>query len=215
MIKEGYRATNNDLAAYLKEVDDTSKPGQRAAPVDRPIRNLPPTSVVVLSAEAYPSLLSSAAPKLSLTDLTELWKAKIAEHGGQVWEQGAGSLLCVWVSHSGLSDSVRRALKAATKIAKNAKEAGFSPSIGISPGVARISAETQRPGSGWELAGPFYLARWMMNLSAHRGRVLLTEVAANQVEGGTTLLGRIPIQNSRYINLYELDMSEKAAGRRR
>jgi serine/threonine protein kinase len=214
MIKEGYRATNNDLSAYLKEVDDTSKPGQRAVPIDRPIRNLPPTSVVVLSAEGYPSLLSSASPKLSLTDLTEVWKGKVAEYGGQVWEQGSGSLLCVWISHSGLTDSVRRALKAAMKISQIAKEAGFAPSIGISPGVARISAETQRPTSGWELAGPFYLARWMMNLSAHRGRVLLTEVAARQVDLGTTLLGRIPIQNSRYINLYELDISDKAESAR-
>jgi hypothetical protein len=57
---------------------------------------------------------------------------------------------------------------------------------------------------GWELAGPFYLARWMMNLSAHRGRVLLTEVAARQVASRTTLLGRIPLQGNKFINLYEL-----------
>ena len=44
----------------------------------------------------------------------------------------------------------------------------------------------------------------MMNLSAHRGRVLLTEVGARQVRKQTTLLGRIPIQGNRYINIYEL-----------
>jgi hypothetical protein len=44
----------------------------------------------------------------------------------------------------------------------------------------------------------------MMNLSAHRGRVLLTEVGARQVEEGTALLGRIPIQGNKYINLYEV-----------
>ncbi len=44
----------------------------------------------------------------------------------------------------------------------------------------------------------------MMNLSAHRGRVLLTEVGARHVGGRTALLGRIPIQGSRYISLYEL-----------
>jgi hypothetical protein len=43
-----------------------------------------------------------------------------------------------------------------------------------------------------------------MNLSAHRGRVLLTEVGARQVRGRSGLLGRIPIQGNRYINLYEL-----------
>ena len=74
----------------------------------------------------------------------------------------------------------------------------------MAPGVARISPDTRRPSDGWELAGPFYLARWMMNLSAHRGRVLLTEVGARQVSEATTLLGRIPIQGNRYINLYEL-----------
>ena len=44
-----------------------------------------------------------------------------------------------------------------------------------------------------------------MNLSAHRGRVLLTEVGSQQVGKGTTMLGRIPIQGNRYINLYELN----------
>ena len=70
--------------------------------------------------------------------------------------------------------------------------------------MARLASDTRRPTKGWELAGPFYLARWMMNLSAHRGRVLLTEVAARQVQGKTAVLGRIPIQGNRYINLHEL-----------
>jgi hypothetical protein len=43
-----------------------------------------------------------------------------------------------------------------------------------------------------------------MNLSAHRGRILLTEVGSKQVSRETALLGRIPIQGSRFINLYEL-----------
>ena len=74
----------------------------------------------------------------------------------------------------------------------------------MAPGVARIHPDNRRPAESWELAGPFYLARWMMNLSAHRGRVLLTEVGAKQVEEGTSLLGRIPIQGNKYINLYEV-----------
>ena len=44
----------------------------------------------------------------------------------------------------------------------------------------------------------------MMNLSAHRGRVLLTDVAARQVDRNAALLGRIPIQGNRYINVHEL-----------
>ena len=82
--------------------------------------------------------------------------------------------------------------------------AGYRLSAGVAPGVARISPDSRRPADGWELAGPFYLARWMMNLSAHRGRVLLTEVGRKQVNRRSSLLGRIPIQGNRYINLYEL-----------
>jgi hypothetical protein len=70
--------------------------------------------------------------------------------------------------------------------------------------MVRLNADSQRPPEGWELAGPFYLARWMMNLSAHRGRILLTEVGARHVHEPVTMLGRIPIQGSRFINLYEV-----------
>ena len=76
---------------------------------------------------------------------------------------------------------------------------------GIAPGVVRIQPDTKRPAMGWELAGPFYLARWLMNFSAHRGCTLLTEVAARHVEGRTQLLGRIPIKGNRFINLYEMN----------
>jgi hypothetical protein len=44
----------------------------------------------------------------------------------------------------------------------------------------------------------------MMNLSAHRGRPLLTEVGARSVSTRTTVLGRISILGNRYINLYEV-----------
>jgi hypothetical protein len=77
-------------------------------------------------------------------------------------------------------------------------------SAGLAPGVARIHADTRRPSDGWELAGPFYLARWLMNLSAHRDRLLLTEVAAARSSARTRVLGRIPIQGNRYIHLCEL-----------
>ena len=92
----------------------------------------------------------------------------------------------------------------ARKLQKVTVQAGYRLSAGISPGVARIAPDTRRPPDGWELAGPFYLARWMMNLSAHRGRVLLTEVGAKETRDPTTLLGRIPIRGANHINLYEL-----------
>ena len=44
-----------------------------------------------------------------------------------------------------------------------------------------------------------------MNLSAHRGRILLTEVGRKQLsKQATTSLGRISIQGNRFIQLYEL-----------
>jgi hypothetical protein len=101
---------------------------------------------------------------------------------------------------------VQSAVRTALALKSATSKAGYRLSAGVAPGVARISGETQRPGEGWELGGPFYLARWMMNLSAHRGRPLLTEVGAKQVESETktALLGRISILGNRYINLYEV-----------
>jgi len=113
-------------------------------------------------------------------------------------------MLVVWVARGGLRSSIGRAVKTAEELKQLTTQAGYRLSAGVAPGVARVQSDTRRPAEGWELAGPFYLARWMMNLSAHRGRVLLTEVGARQMKERTSSLGRIPIQGSRYINLYEL-----------
>ena len=162
------------------------------------------SAVVVLSVEAAPPPRSIAAPRTSLAALTQEWSGIVSEAGGDAWEHGSGSMLVVWVARGGLRDSIARAVEAAVALQRVTLSAGYRLSAGVAPGVARISSETRRPARGWELAGPFYLARWMMNLSAHRGRVLLTEVGARQVRGRSGLLGRIPIQGNRYINLYEL-----------
>ena len=113
-------------------------------------------------------------------------------------------MLVVWLAKGGFRDSISRAVNVAQKLQWSAQDAGYRLSVGIAPGVVRIIPEHRRPGSGWELAGPFYLARWLMNFSAHRGCILLTEVAARHVDGRTQLLGRIPIQGNRFINLYEM-----------
>ncbi len=206
MVREGHRATNNDLAAYLKQVIDAAST-TRSSPSVPPrssSREMRSSAVVVLSVEAAPPPRSIAAPRTSLAALTQEWSAIIAESEGEAWERGSGSMLVVWVARGGLRDSITRAVEAAVALQRVTLAAGYRLSAGVAPGVARISSETRRPSRGWELAGPFYLARWMMNLSAHRGRVLLTEVGARQVRGRSGLLGRIPIQGSRYINLYEL-----------
>ena len=70
--------------------------------------------------------------------------------------------------------------------------------------MARISSETKRPSEGWELEGPFYLARWMMNFSVHRGRILITQVYARQLSQNVSLLGRMALQPNQYINIYEI-----------
>jgi hypothetical protein len=145
-----------------------------------------------------------AAPKVSSAGLSQEWAGIVAEAGGVVWERENGSMLVCW-----MADDMKVSLQAAvdcTLALKNATtRVGYRLSAGLAPGVARIDSDTKRPGEGWELAGPFYLARWMMNLSAHRGRPLLTEVGARAVGPmPTNLLGRISILGNRYINLYEV-----------
>ncbi len=206
MVREGHRATNNDLAAFLKNVLEA---GRARAEVrsDKPGQ---PTSVVVLAAEASPPPRSLASPKTTLSSLTQEWSGMVSEAEGEIWEREEGGMLVVWPcgkepGQVPMKEALERAIHVSAAMRKTAQQTGYRVSAGVAPGVARIHSETRRPGEGWELAGPFYLARWMMNLSAHRGRVLLTEVGAKQAnDARTTLLGRICIQGSRYINLYEI-----------
>ena len=203
MVREGIRTNNNDLAGYLKEVgqEGEARPKRRRS---RSGRTTPPSAIVVLAVEAAPPPRSIAAPRATLAALTQEWQGLVSEMRGEVWEQGEGSLLVVWVARGGLREAVSRAVRAAMSLQQVTLRAGYRLSAGVAPGVARLSTDSRRPAEGWELAGPFYLARWMMNLSAHRGRVLLTEVGQRQVNRKATMLGRIPIQGNRYINLYEL-----------
>lgn len=206
VVREGHRANNNDLAGYMKATIEAAsakakgeKPARRRAS-----RSMPPSAVVVLAVEAAPPPRSIAAPRTPLKDLSLEWASIVDDRGGEVWEREEGSLLVVWVARGGLRETVSRAVQTALDMQQATLRAGYRLSAGVAPGVARISPDSRRPADGWELAGPFYLARWMMNLSAHRGRVLLTEVGRKQVNRRSSLLGRIPIQGNRYINLYEL-----------
>jgi tRNA A-37 threonylcarbamoyl transferase component Bud32 len=206
VVREGHRATNNDLSQYLREVIDAANAAAQPAAPARPRagRVVAPCPVVVLAMEASPPPRSIATPRSTLAALTQEWAAVLAEAGGEVWERGDGSMLICWTVTHGFRETVSKAVKTSIQLQKLTLQAGYRLSVGVAPGVARIQPETRRPADGWELAGPFYLARWMMNLSAHRGRVLLTEVGARQVEEGTSLLGRIPIQGNKFINLYEV-----------
>lgn len=207
MASEGHRATNNDLAAFLKSVVIDDNPNRSGAKVKKslaPAGVLPPSSIVVLSVEAFNPPRAMASPKISFEELSRVWSDIVTEHGGDIWEKGNASMLCVWVVKTNLKELVRRVIVAARKLRKYAKDIGYQPSVGLSPGVARLSTDSRRPSEGWELAGPFYLARWMMNFSAHRGRILITEVAAKQLDNKAVSLGRIAINNNRYITLYEI-----------
>ena len=200
MVREGHRATNNDLAAFMRSVIESGHEQQKR---DVAVQ---PSAIVVLSVEAFPPPRSLSSPRASLPALTQEWSGIIGEAGGQIWERDDGSMLICW-SDGELADTIGRAVETTMALKKSTKRAGYRLSAGLAPGVARVFKDTGRPGEGWELAGPFYLARWMMNLSAHRGRPLVTEVgvkAVNKRENKTTLLGRISILGNRYINLYEV-----------
>jgi len=203
MVREGHRATNNDLAVFMKDVIEVAGRGRR-----EPVRGdaeAPPSAIVVLSVEASPPPRSLATPRTSLSALTQEWSGIVDQADGEIWEREEGSMLVVWVGDDNLKSALTRAVDTSMTLRKVTQKAGYRMSAGVAPGVARISKETSRPPEGWNLSGPFYLARWMMNLSAHRGRVLLTEVGAKQVsDQRSRLLGRISIQGNRYINLYEL-----------
>jgi len=202
MVREGHRANNNDLAVYMKDVIEAHGKAPKKSRHDP--RDAEPKNVVVLCVEAAAPPRSLATPRASLATLTQEWAGIVAEAGGQIWERGEGSLLCCFVAQDKLKDAIKSAVGSAASLRKVTSRTGYRLSAGVAPGVARVMPDTNRPPEGWELSGPFYLARWMMNLSAHRGRMLMTEVGARQVKGKTALLGRISIQGNRYINLYEV-----------
>jgi hypothetical protein len=205
MIREGHRASNSDLSLFIKDALDASEALQAAGPAARArLRGSTPAPIVALAIEAAPPPRSLSAPSASLAALGQEWQAVVAETGGQVWERGEGAMLVVWTAHLEASEVIARAVRTAMSLQRLTAQSGYQLSAGIAPGMARLSPDTGRPPDGWELSGPFYLSRWMMNLSAHRGRVLMTEVGARHVDAPCTLLGRIPIQGSRFIHLYEV-----------
>ena len=164
-----------------------------------------PTSVVVLAIEAMTPPKSMAQPNSPLSSVVQSWMHTISRSGAEIWEHGEASFLVCWVAREGLKTALKQSVEVAVALKETANQAGYRASAGIAPGAAQLSVKTNRPPPGWELAGPYYLARWMMNLSAHRGRILLTEVGRQQVDTHVCdPLGRISIQGNRYIQLYEL-----------
>lgn len=206
VLREGLRATNHDLSVYLRSVETATvtEKAPESRPAPRSLRGPAPVAVVVMALEASLPPRAIASPRSTLGVLSQEWGGLLAEAGGEIWESGEGAALVIWTAGQGLRETMGRVVRTGQSLFKLTARAGFRLSAGIAPGVVRLMPDTRRPGEGWELAGPFYLARWMMNLSAHRGRILLTEVGKDQIDEPCTLLGRIPIQGARFINIHEL-----------
>ncbi len=201
MVREGHRATHADLAAFQRGV--TGESIHNADPGAPPP---PPRGVVVLAAEIAPPPRSMATPRATLASVFQEVAGLLNASNGTVWEAEDGSLTVVWWADD-LAATVEAAVAATLASRDAVRRAGWRLSAGLAPGVVRLATGSDRPPDGWELAGPFYLARWMMNFSAHGGRPLLTEVAAKQVAARVSVnrLGRISILGNRYIHLYEMD----------
>lgn len=195
-VREGHRATHADLAAFVREVSGEGPPPTRVQPPT-------PKGVIVLAAEATAPPRTMAGPKSGQAGVLNAWTGLLAESGAILWEAGENSVLAVWTAED-IGPLLPRAVDVAAALRDTARQAGFRCSAGLAPGVARFDAGSGRPPDGWELAGPFYLARWLMNLSAHSGRPLLTDVGARTAPGRTRWLGRISILGNRTIRVAEL-----------
>ncbi|MEC8277798.1 MAG: serine/threonine-protein kinase, partial [Myxococcota bacterium] len=108
MLREGHRATNNDLASFLKDIVDVAQgsKGVKAEKKSVSQRTLPPSTVVVLSTEAYMPPRSMASPKITLSDLSDRWMKAVIDAKGEVWETHDGSMLVVWQARTGLRDAI-------------------------------------------------------------------------------------------------------------
>ena len=197
MVREGHRVTNHDVADFLQSLGDP-------AAADRANVEAIHQTIVVLSAEAS-TREGGEDDAGALRGLVEGWTDSLVRSGAQIWEREARSVLAVWVVDETLAETMSAAVDAVRALRTTSRHEGFRMAAGVAPGRARVFSDTRRPARGWELAGPFYLARWMMNLSAHRGRLLLSRGGVQHVEGlDATRLGRVSIEDGRYIHLYEL-----------
>ena len=201
MSQEGYRATNNDLAQFMRELDEMGASGtiiqQGSA---QPVL---PQIIVVVALEIIKPPKTLASPRLSTLEVIKTSKQLIEKHKGEVWERNDGSLIAVWVAQESLEHTCRKAMQTAFAIRKYARQSDYRVSAGIAPGVVRIGAQNRPPVGDWQLAGPFYLTRWMMNLSAHRGKILMTKVVSKCLKNPPQPLGRIQVQANSSIFLYE------------
>jgi hypothetical protein len=131
---------------------------------------------------------------------------------GEVWEHHGHTLLVTWVAND-MSPMVHKALGLMVKLHRLGAEHRAPMACGLAPGLAHILEDSGRPPEGWELEGPFYLARWMMSLSVRRGRPVLTRMAARMLppEVGVASLGKLSVLGAKSVELYEIRPKTQAS----
>ena len=179
MVEESHRVNNAALSNYVGNLIG-ARPSNQS--VQTPKVTASAKGVVVLAAQAFEKPKTLATPSVPIEKLASAWTGFVRNSGGEIWEHVGGSMLACWADGE-LDANLNHAIEVGVKLRKWCHERGYQVSAGIAPGVAQLRSDTGRPPTGWELAGPFYLARWMMNLSAHRGRILLTETGARKTKG--------------------------------
>ena len=199
MVREGHRPTNHSLAACVKRAsvsESTRVPEVKG----RRNRVDQQQELVVLSAE-----IRHKDPA-RIERLLQAWAELIDAQHGELWERNGASLVAVFRCGGQRTKVIQSALDTTVVMRKIAEKHKLKVAVGVAPGAARVYADTLRPPDGWEIAGPFYLARWMMNLSAHRGRSIITHVMASKASDAHRCrsLGRITVSGDQYIYLYEL-----------
>lgn len=196
MNREGHRATNHDLSAYLRELGADDSPGVRPGAV------VTTEDLLVLAAGFSPIGVGSDAD--GTHEIIDDWAEHIGSGGGEVWERGGSSILAVWRIEADHASHYQQVCQQVLKLQAQSRHAGVRVCAGLAPGSAKIASDNRRPPRGWELAGPFYLARWLMNLSAHRGRLLLTgSVARVLTKESPERLGFLDVGGGQGIEVYE------------
>ena len=182
----------------------------------KPSSTIKPTTVVVLCIEAFQKSSTRSSPTRSLSELEGPWAEVVGKEGGNIWESRAGSLLCIWFVDGDIQEILLKAAHTAEEIAKISSTAGYKVAVGIVPGKGRVPTDGSIPEGDWQLAGPFYFARWLMNYSFKNGQMIMSEVAAEKLQGSRgiytsryqpRMIGLIPVIKATYMKIFQMAFS--------
>ncbi len=201
MVTEGARCSNQELASFLADVRAHGRlQNEEATKLDKA------QSVVVMALQIYEPAGMRAQPALERTSMMSKLSDIARAYGGQLWEQQGASALICWLCPDDVNVGLCQAVAAAQLIRELAEKNNLGGAFGVCPGKVRLQAAANRPPDGWELAGPFYMARWLMNLSTQRGRIVTTKVGALAlVDQPTQLLGQVAIEGGKTITLFGVE----------